>query len=408
MSDIDLIYNRWVKSLVNEYSSVTPNFNNQNHIFELGKILRDLGLSPIQIDEAIENIRNQYTITRINEERERKVPPGHILVKNKKSGYLYIILKSTYNDNPERYALPTSIEKSEWESGEEKTAEKPEDTVIKTPRVSKAKLKADPSTADITLNGDVEDEEPLNAIQSPMDTSTSITKFKINKSHFSKNRLPSEEEFSSKRKKAGLELPETLEPYRVPDEIKQTALVPVTYVELVERIINTHNIEQGEELSFYIEELDVSGNLPDQLGQLITAINLTVADELSEYFVEDLKNYISYMKQYDESNQTTYSNDSALTQEWIKIASKNRKKMLNFLSNKFKDEFIVVAATSSDVKDLNALNVGSKSSEKIGDVNVKVNANDKDYWLRIKLEIPEKTDDSDTDEKEIEPEEFET
>ena len=118
---------------------------------------------------------------------------------------------------------------------------------------------------------------------------------------------------------------------------------------------------------------------------------------MAEYFTDDLKNYISYVKEYDNSNETTYAKDSSLSEDWIKIAAKYRKKMLNFLSNKFNDEFIVVAATSSDPKDVKALNVGSKKDEKIGDANVKINANDKNYWLRIKIEAPENKQEPESD-----------
>ena len=398
MSNIDLIYNAWANLVLREYSAFVPDINNENHIFELGKILNELGLDSFEIEETIENIKNQSKIVRINEERERKVPPGHILVKNKKSGYLYIVQKSTYSDNPERYSLPTNAEKQEWETGDdEPPPEQPEDTVIKTPRVSKAKIKGDAQSADIELKGDVESEEPLNAVEEPIDNSSSIFKFKINKAHFSKDITPSDTDFKSKRKTAKLDLPSGLDPYIIPDAVKKTALVPAVYPILVERIINTYNIEEAAELSFYINDLDIKGNLSEQLGQILTIINLTLSEELAEYFTGDLKNYISYVKEYDNSNETTYAKDSSLSEDWIKIAAKYRKKMLNFLSNKFNDEFIVVAATSSDPKDVKALNVGSKKDEKIGDANVKINANDKNYWLRIKIEAPENKQEPESD-----------
>ena len=43
------------------------------------------------------------------------------------------------------------------------------------------------------------------------------------------------------------------------------------------------------------------------------------------------------------------------------------------------------------------MNVGSKKDEKIGDANVKINANDKNYWLRIKIEAPENKQEPESD-----------
>ena len=279
MINIDLIYDKWIGCIRENYSGAVPNIENENHLFELGAILRDIGTSPDEIDGIIQNISTYNRIIKINEERERKVPPGHILVKNKKSGYLYVILKSTYSDNPERYSLPTNVEKSEWESGVDEPTEKPEDQVITTPRVSKSKLKASRSDIDdIELKGDVEEEEPVNATEQPSD-GRSVNKFKVNvKALSNKDRLSSENEFNSKRKKAKLELPETLNPYKIPDEVRKLALTPIIYPDLIERIINTYNIEQGADLNFYIDNFVVSGNLQQQLGKLITIINLTLPE----------------------------------------------------------------------------------------------------------------------------------
>ena len=91
MSNIDLIYNAWANLVLREYSAFVPDINNENHIFELGKILNELGLDSFEIEETIENIKNQSKIVRINEERERKVPPGHILVKNKKVQMILVV-----------------------------------------------------------------------------------------------------------------------------------------------------------------------------------------------------------------------------------------------------------------------------------------------------------------------------
>lgn len=390
MSDVDIIYNLWVRQVTREYSSIAPDTSNENHVFELGKILNNLGLTPIEIDEMIENIKDQHRIIKITEERERKVPPGSILVKNKKSGYLYVILKSTYSDNPERYALPTQDEKTEWETGTEKPPpDEPEDDLVKTPKVAKAKIQADPYTAvDISLKGDVEDEEPQNAVQEPQDP-VSAFKYGINRKHFMDDRLESDATFEAKRRKAKLELPDDLEPYRIPDQVISSALVPIFYAPLVERIINTYNKEQGAEISFYIDNFDIEGPLSEQLGQLFTVINLTLTDEIADYFMADLKSYIDYVNQYDNTNQTTYAKDSALMEEWIKISTKSRKKMLNFLSEKFDENFFVIAATTKDSKDVKALGVSSKTKSVAGDANIKINSNNKEHWLRMKIEKPD-------------------
>jgi hypothetical protein len=386
MIDIDLIYNKWVDYIYENYSNPIPDINNENHLFELGSVLRDLNISPKKIDQIIENIKSYGKIVRLDEERERKVPPGHILVKNKKSGYLYVILKSTYNDNPERYALPTNIEKSEWESGQEQDAEAPEDQVITTPKVAKAKMKAEPSDLeDIDLRGDIEDEEESNATEQQSDP-INLNKFKINTKKLADNtRLDSIDKFNAKRKKFGLEYPETLSPYKIPDEVKKSALTPIIYPELVERIINTYNIDQASELNFYIENFIVDGELPKQLATLISAINFTLSEDMSMFFIEDLKNYIKYIKSYDKDNKTSYYQDSALKKDWINVSKKTKRKMLNFLADKFDDEFIIVAAATQDSNDIKALNLSKKSDKKPADVNIKINANDKDHWLRINL-----------------------
>lgn len=398
MINIDLVYKMWEDAVLKEHFAIVPNIKNENHIFELGKILNALDIDPFLIDTVIENIKNREKIVRINEERERKVPPGHILVKNKKSGYLYVILKSTYNDNPERYSLPTSLEKSEWETGKEMPDEVPEDDLIKTPRVAKAKIKADPSDSDIKLQGDVEAEEPQDAILQSTEP-MSISDYGVDLKHFQdKERLVNDEEFKSKRKNSKLELPETLEPYRIPDEVKQSALVPEIYIEIIERIINTYNVEEASDLNFYVKDLDIDGTLKEQLGKLIAITNLTLADEIAEYFTNDLKEYVKYIKQYDSSNETSFADDSALDTDWINKAESSRKKMLNFLSKKFSDGFMVVAATSSDAKDLKSLNFKQNKNKNVGDANVKVSANDKEFWLRIKLEIPKQDAEDSTDE----------
>lgn len=390
MTGIDLIYNMWIKTLASEYNAPHPDINNENHIFELGKILNQMHIDPFEIDQIIENVKNTNKIVRLDEARERKVPPGHILVKNKKSGYLYVILKSTYNDNPERYSLPSQQEKIEWESGVEDPEVKPDDELVTTPKVvQKARIKADPADINIKLQGDVEDEEPQNAVEEPSD-SGSIFDYGVDGEHFNdKSRLKKQDDFNSNVKKLKLEPPKTLDPYRLPEDIKQNALVPVIYLELIERIINTYNKEQAAELGFYVTNLNISGNLMDQLGQLISSVTLTLSDEVSSYFIEDLKSYSQYLTQYDKANETNFSEHTVLNLEWIKEAEKTRKKMLNFLSKKFDSEFFIIAATSSDKNDVKALNVGAKKDSKIGDVNVKVNVNDKNYWLRIKLEAPE-------------------
>ena len=397
MLNIDTIYKMWENAVSKEYFSATPNIKNENHIFELGKILDTLGIDAFLIDSVIESIKNHDKVVLITEERERKVPPGHILVKNKKSGYLYVILKSTYSDNPERYSLPTNIEKSEWESGTDEPEEKPEDDLVTTPRVEKSKIKADMTSSDIKLQGDVEDEEPPLSVQEPME-SKSIFDYGVDKKQFqSKDRLVNDNEFKTKRKKAKLELPETLDPYKIPEDVVKNALVPLIYTELVERIVNTYNVEEAAELNFYVNDLDISGDLKDQLGKLIAIINITLPDELAEYFIEDLKQYKEYTAQYDKTNETKYSEDSALDVEWIKKAETTRKKTLNSLTEKFDKDFLIIAATSSDPKDLKALNVKKNKDSNVGDANVKVNVNEKDYWVRIKLEVPKDENDSDED-----------
>ena len=83
-----------------------------------------------------------------------------------------------------------------------------------------------------------------------------------------------------------------------------------------------------------------------------------------------------------------------MKKEWIDISQKTKTKVLNFLATKFEDEFTIVAGASEDANDIKALNLSKNNSKKPSDANLKINANGKDHWLRIKLAENEKEEDN--------------